>query len=409
MNLRGRIPIEPLDEDRVVNIERNVVSSHADAMARGQRAGVRWLLPVLTAAAVAAVVAAVLVWKLRPVTEAVIPTVAAPVRIEATPTGSSIDLGDATLAVAPGTAVVVTRPEGGVLIALERGHVGLEVASRTDRAPLIVRAGDVDVVVVGTRFSVERDADVTVEVSEGVVRVQRAGHEARVAAGQRWSAPAQIAAGAAFPEVTAIAVAVADADGTGGAGTGTGGTIASGELATTPDLDTPGLHGREAGVPPPDDRPRTGAGSGSSGRHGSGSSTGAGSALDPQPISKTAELGRTSVAKPMDVGVTGDEALVIYRKMMGGNTEEVLRGYYGAAHVLRSQGKTGEALKFLDGYADRNPMGADIDDVLWMRIQILCKRQVDQKCRVAASAYVRRFPGSGRAELANRITHEIDD
>src|SRR5262245_47920339 len=127
MNLRGRIPVEPLDEERVVNVERRVVAGYAEAMARGRAtSGSRWLLPMLAAGAAAAVVAAVLVWKLRPATQAPAPAVAA-VRVEATPDGSRVELGDATIAVAPGGSFVVTRPDGGVLVSLDRGKVDLEV------------------------------------------------------------------------------------------------------------------------------------------------------------------------------------------------------------------------------------------------------------------------------------------
>jgi hypothetical protein len=396
MNLHGRIPVDPLDEDRVVRIERAVVVGYADAMSRGQRASSRWLLPVLASAAAVAVVAAVAVWRLPAQPGA--PAIAAPVRVEATPAGSHVELGDAAIDAELGAAFVVTRPAGSVLIALDRGLVELAVESRAGKAPLIVRAGDVDVVVVGTRFSVERGAEVTVQVTEGVVRVARGGDEVRVAAGQRWSAPAQIAARTPMPQPTAIAVAAA------GTSPDPAGTIKSGAIETTDRGTGPELRDHDPVVPTTsDDRVRSDGDGGSGGRR----TTQAGSALDPRPVTTTQKLPRTQVSPPYDVGVTGDAALAIYRNMMSGNGDEARRGYYGVAYLLWKARRTGEALRQLDAYVTRFEKGAELDDVLWLRIKLACAT-VDSRCRAYAATYVADFPGTGRAELANQLTHELE-
>jgi hypothetical protein len=404
MNLRGRIPVEPLDEERVVNIERRVVAGYGDAMARGRAtSGSRWLLPMLAAGAAAAVVAAVLVWKLRPA-PAVAPQVAA-VRVEAAPDGSRVELGDATIAVAPGGSFVVTRPDGGVLIALDRGRVDLEVAPRKDRAPLVVRAGDVDVVVVGTKFSVEHAAEIVVTVTEGVVSVQRGGDAARVAAGQRWAAPAQVAAGAPMPPVETIQVAAADR---------TPDTIASADIEMSGDHGMPELHGHDTVVPKTpvaakdrDKRPRQGSAGDAAGNGSGSSSVGSGSAS----VDVITAVRQKSVAPPKDVGVTGEDAVKLYLVYLeeGRAKEERLIGYYGLAHVRKAQGKTAEALRWLDAYITQRPKtGPELESVRWMQIQLLCKHPIDAKCREAANSYIRAFPATERAQLALEISNSID-
>ncbi|MCB9559291.1 MAG: FecR domain-containing protein [Kofleriaceae bacterium] len=107
--------------------------------------------------------------------------------------GARIDLGDAVVVAGGGASFTVVRPGDAVEIVLAAGRIDLQVASRKGRSPLTVHADDVDVVVVGTRFSVARAAEVEVTVTEGVVRVERGGHVDTLAAGDRWAQPARIA------------------------------------------------------------------------------------------------------------------------------------------------------------------------------------------------------------------------
>ena len=111
------------------------------------------------------------------------------------------------------------------------------------------------------------------------------------------------------------------------------------------------------------------------------------------------------VARPVEVEGTGDEAIAAYKRMLD---TDALRGYYGLAYVSRAMGKAKQALRFLDAYVVRNPNGPDVEDVLWMRIQLLCKRPVDAACRRAANSYKARFSTGRRAELALELSNSID-
>ncbi|HET9622841.1 MAG TPA: FecR domain-containing protein, partial [Kofleriaceae bacterium] len=196
--LRGKIAVEPLDEDRVTHIERRIVAGAAEAAARGRQRA--WLRGHAGRAmmAVALVAAGVIGWLLHaaPAAPVAMP-MAMPmammdppaIRVDSRPGRAVLDIGDARIESDPSTVFAVTRPAGGVVVALERGKVELEVAKRGDRPPLVVRAGDTDVIVVGTHFTVDYGdghGEVDVRVTEGVVRVVHARKETRVAAGEAW-------------------------------------------------------------------------------------------------------------------------------------------------------------------------------------------------------------------------------
>lgn len=103
------------------------------------------------------------------------------------------------VALADGSSIVVApesrvRPCDGssACFVVEQGGAEFEVTPRGDGAPFVVRAGDVSVTVVGTRFTVterERDgrSETTVEVAHGVVEVRVGdGTARRLEAGERF-------------------------------------------------------------------------------------------------------------------------------------------------------------------------------------------------------------------------------
>ena len=116
-------------------------------------------------------------------------------RLEASAQTQSLTLPDGSfLTVEPGTRVDATAHDpADIRVALGQGRVLCDVTHRTGRS-FVVLAGDVEVRVVGTRFSVAREqgagaSRVEVQVQRGAVEV-RAGHSdrvARVEAGHAWS------------------------------------------------------------------------------------------------------------------------------------------------------------------------------------------------------------------------------
>lgn len=190
--------VEPLGETCWKRIENSVFAELDSESQRGQgvapepRTRRRWALRrPAWALATGATVAAVAVIALLVLNGSEDATVALePSRIVTADSPVRMTLGRATITVAPESALWVRSAEGrGVEVMLEDGRVDCAVAPHKSRSPFVVRAGDVRVEVVGTRFAVERQgADVKVFVSKGVVAVYHEGERLEVGAGQSWPA-----------------------------------------------------------------------------------------------------------------------------------------------------------------------------------------------------------------------------
>jgi hypothetical protein len=410
MSLKDRVQVEPLDDDRWGRIERGVVASlrarrPEDARARGLW---RWAAAMGAAAACAAA-AGVIAWRLARPGAAGARAGADTVAIATEAHGTRIELGDAVVEASPDTAFTVARPGGGVELSLARGRVELDVPHRPDRAPLVVHAGDVDVIDVGTIFSVARGDAVTVDVREGEVQVVRGGRVARVAAGQHWSEPLVARASV----VPAPAPGGAGAGGSAGGGAGAGAVIAGGAPSRAHDAVIP-LGG-------PDDLLRRqhtatapeGAGAPSR-RHGPGAShVASGGASAPGAVAGggsnvimdvRAAIRAEPVAPAVDVA--GDDAFAAYQDMMlngaGGTPSQ---GLYGMARVRFAAGRLDEAMQWLDAYLRRFTHGDETEAVLWLRVRIRCAQAIDDPCRAAAQTYLDRYPGSHRARIAELVTN----
>jgi FecR-like protein len=411
VRLAGKIPVEPLDEERLTQIERRVVTGAVDAAIRGQRlrAPGHVLRPVIAAAAIAA--AGIVGWAMRgaPASEPVagpapIPAgLATPeIRVQTAPQRSVIDIGDARIESDPGTAFAVTRPGGGVRVAVARGKVELEVGKRGDRPPLVVRAGDTDVVVVGTRFSVDYgdgSGDVDVRVTEGVVRVIHLQQETRVAAGQQWRTRAGRIAMAGDPRDAAAP------------GAGEPRAPDPGE----PERDRPRLpdapavlHDHRTAVPdapaaspaparpaPParpaarePARPRVAA------RNDPRVDLRA--AIRAQPIEPALALGAPSPAS----------AIARYYEIAAHRSgDEASQAFYSIAWARYfRQGNGADALQTLDAYVRRFPGGKEYRAALWLRVRILCLDRFNEACRAAAYTYLHEAPDEPAAHIAELLT-----
>jgi hypothetical protein len=400
VKLTGRIPVEPLDEERLIRIERRIVAGAAEA-APGPVRSAR-LSPALAvaAAAVVAIGAGVAGWKLR---GAPAPAVAAaPVEVRTDEQRTTLDIGDARIHGDPATAFTLTRPAGGVLVAMTRGKVALEVGKRGDRPPLVVRAGDTEVVVVGTRFSVDYGdgtGDVDVRVTEGVVRVVRRDQETRVAAGQAWTSRRG-------------KVALADA-GPGLATIDEGGRRGSGgieiDMSKAPDV----LRDRVAAVP--DVRaPQPGAGAAPVHGPGSGGASAEAGGGRPHPLDSPREprgdlkalIRAQPVLPALDVGeADAQKAMAEYRAIMtrekGPN--EAYAFYSMAVIQALKLGRTGDALATLTAFRRRAPASEYFAAALWLEVHIRCLRSLDDECREAAELYVRHAPEGPARHVAEKI------
>ncbi len=418
MKLTGRIPVEPLDEERLTRIERRIVAGAAEAAARPLRAPWPWPVFAVAAAAAAVVVAlgaGAVGWKLRGGGPA--PAIAAaPIEVRSDDQRTTLDIGDARIQSDPATAFTITRPAGGVLVTLARGKVALDVGKRGERPALIVKAGDTEVVVVGTQFSVDYGdgtGDVDVRVTEGVVRVARHQQETRVAAGQAWTSRGGLVAlapGDAGAERGGATVAAA---GTGRAGqtitdpAQRGGDPVEIDMGQAPDV----LRERVATVP--DVRvPQPGAGSASP--RGAGSGAGRDPGGRPRPLDDLrapkgdlkAVIRSQPVLPALDVGEPDAlQAMAAYRAIMTrekGPTEA--HAFYSMAVIQALKlGRTGDALATLAAFKRRAQTSEYFVPALWLEVRIRCLRNIDDACRQAAEGYARRAPAGPALEVAERI------
>lgn len=129
------------------------------------RRKVHWLAPALLSAA-AAIVFAVVWWRVTPVTPAVAPVAGTELQRRILEDGSSVELNRGASVT---TAFTATERRA----TLVSGEAYFTVA-RNPARPFIVRAGGIDIRAVGTAFSVRLDpAAVEVLVTEGRVGVER--------------------------------------------------------------------------------------------------------------------------------------------------------------------------------------------------------------------------------------------
>ena len=400
MKLVGRIPVEPLDDERLTNIERKIVAGAAEMVARPHRES--RFSPVLAFAAAAVVVlgAGANGWKLGAgggTTEAPVAE-AAPIQVHTDERRSTLDIGDAKIQSDPATAFAITRPRGGVLVTMARGKVSLDVAKRGDRAALVVKAGDTEVVVVGTRFSVDYGdgtGDAEVRVTEGLVRVVRHKQETRVAAGQAWTTRRGLVA------LAALGPTIGDPD-------RRVGDDLEIDLSNAPDV----LRDRVAAVP--DVRAPQPGGAGNRGQAvpsaGTREPAGRPRALDNprDPKFDLKSLIRSQPVLPaLDVGEPDAlRAMAEYRQIMtrekGPNEAHA---FYSMAVIQALKlGRIGDALKTLAAFKRRAPTSEYYVPALWLEVRIKCLRSIDDDCRQAADLYVRRAPEGASLHVAQKIT-----
>lgn len=385
--LGDKVPVETLEAPRVARIEQQVLSelrATEFAPLRSRWSLARVAMPMLAVAAVLAV-AWLSTRALRPEVQRVALPAAESVRPQRVTTGDGgtrLELGDAVIAVAANTSFELRRSGGGILVMLEHGTVDCEVEPRGARPPFVVRAGEVAVTVVGTRFTVERDDEVKVHVVRGKVRVEAAGEVAMVAAGQGWTAGrgVQVAAAgrlanpgeAAAPKDVAL-----DVDGD---------VTLRGRVATAPSTSRDRAKPRGA-----QDRKAPIAGK-------DPVRFAAGVAAKPT----LAAIMPSSASEPR-AAATEYLQTALRQKT---SSRDAAWALYSKAYVEYTRLRhAGTALDTLDIFDRRFNAGAYTEAALKLRITITCGTGRKDACRGAAHKYLGQFPDGDYREHARAITN----
>ncbi len=387
-NLKGRIPVEQLDDERLTNIERKLVVSVSEMRAPADRAPRRLL--AFAGLAMAVAVAAVVGYKVRG-TDA--PTVAdEPQRLAInTDKTNTVTLGDTTLTAAAGTDLVVERTRQRVVIEMRRGSLDLLVAHDPSRI-LVVRAGDTEIEDVGTHFVVDYDgaSQVAVRVTEGEVKVKRAGKHDNIVAGFAWTTDKGRVTIAALEQSQIVAVAPTPAPSEPDLALPTHTPVAP---TVTPPTQTPT---RTTDTPSVPVAPSTDGSSVPTLRKGGKSN--ARVALDKLPIEEPLDVGtkdlNTAISKYLELAVgmreTEDKTQVLYSMaVVQHRAHQDKAALYTLSAVIKRQG--GKAYK----------------PALWLNVRIECMQRFDDDCRQAADLYLRKVPDGVAAGVAQAILSEI--
>ncbi|CAN5368892.1 hypothetical protein BH11MYX1_BH11MYX1_24060 [soil metagenome] len=261
-----------------------------------------------------------------------------------TPVGgeSQFTVGDAVIVASSDTSVDVKRADdGGITLVVTRGAVDCDVAPRKNRPPFHVNAGDVFVEVVGTRFTVARTPSPRVDVVRGKVRVRAPGGTWLLSAGESWTPPVSGSAS----DTVAVAPEVA--------------------RVSPPAVPTPGTAPRRTPVAQP----------------------------DPHALYQTAQ--RLEATDPV-------RAAKAYRAVASTNDAWSAPALYGLAELDAKTDAT-KALADCNEYLRRFARSAQLEDIAWLKIEILRSAGKRDEARVAAAEYLRQFPEGSYAAIAARI------
>lgn len=400
MNLHGKIPVEQLDDERLTNIERKLVVAVSDMRAPAERASRRLL--AFAGVAMLVAIAVFAGWRIRGEGGVRADELAQRLAIN-TDKGSTVSLGDAVLTSAPGTDLVVERTRGRTLVVMTRGSIDMQVTHDPSRV-LVVRAGDTEIEDIGTRFTVDYDgtSHVEVRVTEGEVKVKRAGQHTNVEAGFAWTAHHGKLTIAALDEAqtTAVIASVTPPPPSDAAPT------ASAPIASRP---TPSTAPTTPTGPTTDTPAHVGSAAGSGEPRGSGSASAAQPAKKPGKSNARLALERLAIEEPLDVGTKDlDTAISKYLELaLGmGEGQDKTQVLYSIAVMQHRAKQDKAALYTLSGVIKRHG-GKAYKEALWLNVRIECMQRFDDECRQAADLYLRKVPDGVAAGVAQTILTEI--
>jgi hypothetical protein len=377
MKLVGKVPVEPLDDERLTNIERNLVV-HVSEMAQRPLHSMPRRMFAMAGIAFAAIVAGFIGWKLRG-TEGM-PSIAPPPEREAlVMKDGALHLADADIA---GKDFTLTRWDTRVVVTMQKaGVLDLRVDHKPGRL-FVVKAGDVEVEDVGTRFSVDWDGgkNVDVRVTEGSVKVKSGGKEFSLAAGQAFGI-----------DIGPVTIAALDAKRT--------------EPAMTTTTTT-------AAVDPQPSAPVIAMAPTSNGSNGSNGGSAQGSGAKTHKAGTTnarKALEKAEYEKPVDVGTDDPKAAIAkYLELVKNmpEREDNARLLYSMAVMNHRAKNDAQALYMISGLLNRRG-GPAYQAALWLNVRVRCLKAFDDLCRMAAEKYVSKFDLGVQAGVAQEILREI--
>jgi FecR protein len=319
------------------------------------------------------------------------PVASAPSRVVTASSDSHIALGESDVDVAPESAVLVSGDDDrGIMVVVDRGKVECEVAPRKGRPPFLVQAGDVRVKVVGTHFTVVRDAQgggAHVLVAHGIVEVTSHGQTTTLHDGESWPAeekaqtadtPTTVAPVAPVAPVTPVLAPVTQMDPPAPAPrSASHSRNKSAPVPKAASLKQPPLiaandpAAQPAALPAPVAAPPSLA---------AAAAATAPASVNPPPKTEapTTQPPATVAPPPPQPAPPSaqemyeaaaqleaqnpDGALATYRKIAGGGGPWAANALFAAGRLQAHRGRSGDAARLLDEYIARFPNGANAAD-----------------------------------------------
>jgi len=399
MKLVGKVPVEPLDDERLTNIERNLVVHVSEMSQRPLRAPSRML--AFAGVALAVVAAGFFGWKLRGNGT---PAELGPKSEQFVMKDGALELGDAQIT---GKDFAVTRTKDRVEVVMrEPGKLDLHVEHKPGRL-FVVHAGNVDIEDVGTRFSVDYDGkNVDVSVTEGEVTVKHGSAEESIKAGEAWDleiGKISIAALAAKQAAALVAQAQVPTPNTvvGAAGTGSGAVRSGSNATSNSGSNATSNSGSNAGAGSGSGRPRKigGPDAKKALEKWPDEPQVAATAKDPKEAVKE-YLGKTqALPQPQTLAQLQDKA-------------DLLQSI--AVMHIRAKNYAG-AIRALDGvlHERRASDWPAYTSALWLDVRAKCLLArtrgptFDDACRVAAEKYIVKIPTGPQSGIVQQVLNEI--
>ncbi len=387
MKLVGKVPVEPLDDERLTNIERGLVVRVSELRGTPVRPPRR----ALAFAGVAMAIAGAVFVGYRLHRD---PVVAPPAPESLAMKSGALDLGDAQIT---GTDFTVARGERRVDIVMTPGRLDLHV-EHDPRRLYVVRAGDVEVEDVGTRFTVDYDGThVDVRVTEGAVKVKHAGKEVEVAANQAWGLDIGPVTIAQLDEARAPAGDIEDDH----------------QVAAVEPDETPSESGS---APDVRDTPNSARGSAGDARGsadargtGSGASHGSGARQVDRFSAVRKALEKAPYEPPYPVGTDDPKAAIakyLERAINMPEGEDKAQLIYSIAVMQHRAGMNADAKRTLPGVLRRQG-GTWYKPGLWLMVRVECLDAFDDACRSAAEKFLANADNGPQAGIAQEILREI--
>ncbi len=249
------------------------------------------------------------------------------------------------------TSVEERIADDGVTLTLARGKVDCEVEPRAGRTPFRVVAGDVTVTVVGTRFAVQRTATgVRVDVARGKVLVTSPTGESLIVAGDTWSSEPPILSARTITAAAPPPPPVVD-----------------------PRVEPPRVDLAQIDLEPVKEKPV---------------------ASSKDVFERAGRLERTDLPA----------SARMYRKAADGRDPTYAAlSLYSLAELERRRGGGTTALRVIDEYLRRFPRGTNVEELLWIRIDIHRTAKQTAEMSAAARDYLRRFPSGTYAKPVQKL------